>query len=105
MGTRRGPPENVTQEAAAAKSGQEGLVVVIEDSVAPTSEAVAGAKPLDVQSVQVTGDVESQGSTEGADARQEKVEKGAEVASGLGGPVVPSAAEAATVVALSHASD
>lgn len=40
--------ENVTHEAAVARSGQEGLVAVIEDSVDPASESVTGAMSADV---------------------------------------------------------
>lgn len=43
--------KNVTQEAAAARSGQQGSVAVAEDIVAPTSEAAAGATPANVRSV------------------------------------------------------
>lgn len=52
--------ENVTQKAAAARSGQESSVVVIGDSVAPTLKEAAFAMAADVMSVQVTGDLESQ---------------------------------------------
>lgn len=72
-------PGNATQEAAAATSRQEGLLVMIEDSVASAPEAAAGAKPANVRSVQITGDVESQRSTRGVDARQEEDEVVAEV--------------------------
>lgn len=61
--------------------------------------------PAVVRSVQVTGDVMSQQSKGGAVARQEREEDVAEVASGLGGSVIPSTAEAATVTAPSHAGD
>lgn len=81
--------ENLTQEAAAMTSGQEGSVAVIVESISPTSEAAAGATPADVRSVQVMGDVGSQQSIEGADACQEREEEVAEVAPALGGPVVP----------------
>lgn len=45
--------QTVTPEAAATRSGHKGLVVVIEDSVAPASEAAAGGTPPGVRSVQV----------------------------------------------------
>lgn len=62
--------ENVTQEADAVMSGQEGLVVAIKYSVAPASKAAAGAMPADVRSMPVTGDVVSQRSTRDEDALQ-----------------------------------
>lgn len=58
--TVTGAPENVAQEAVAASSGQEVSVAAIEDSVAPTLEATACARPADVRFVQVFGDVRSQ---------------------------------------------
>lgn len=60
--------ENVTQEDATARSGQDGLVVVMEDSVTPASEAAAGATSAGVRLTQVSGDAGSQQSTTGADA-------------------------------------
>lgn len=72
-------------------------MVKIGDIVAPISEPAAGAMPANVSSVQVTGDIGSQRSTGVADARLEEKEEVAKVAPGLGGPVVSSAANSATV--------
>lgn len=58
--------ESVTREAVAARRGQKSSAVVIENSVALTSEAAAGVAPADVMSMQETGDVGSQRSTRGA---------------------------------------
>lgn len=43
--------ENVNQEASTARSGQVGVVVVIEDSKAAASEAAACDTPVGVRSV------------------------------------------------------
>lgn len=87
----------VIQEPADATSGQDGSVVVIEDRVASSSEAAAGALPADERSEQVMGDVGRQQSTGGADDRQKREEEVAEVVPGLGAPVIPLAADVATV--------
>lgn len=94
-----GAPENVTLKDVAATSGQVASVVVIEDSVAPTTEAAVGAMLADVRAMQITGAVGSQRSTRGADAYQEEEEEATKVASGLGRLVVLSATEAAVVAA------
>lgn len=97
--------ENVTQEASVARSGQEPLIVVIEDNVAPTSEAAAGAMLADVGPAQVAGAVESQRLTRGANSRQEEEDKVAEVAPGLGGPMVQTVANFAAVAVPTQAGD
>lgn len=63
--------------------------MVIQDSVALISDAAAGATPVDGRSAQVTSDVVSQRSTNGANTRQEEKADVAEFAPGLGVPVVP----------------
>lgn len=97
--------ETINHEAAAATSGHKGSVVVFEDSVVPTLEAAAGAMPTDVRSVHVAADVESQRSTWDADARQEEDVEVADVAPGLGEPVVLSRADAAAVATLAQGVD
>lgn len=86
------------REAVVARSGQEGSVVLNEDSVASASEAAACALPADVSSVQVTGYVGSQRSTRGAGAHREEDDEVVVVASGLGGQG-SAAVEVAVVVA------
>lgn len=90
--------ESVTHGAATVRSGQEGSVAVIEDIIAPTSEAAVCKMPTDVRSVQVTGDVGSQRLIRGVDARQEAEDEVAEVVLGLGGQVHAAVADAVTVV-------
>lgn len=51
-------------------SEQDGLAVAIEGRVAPDSDAAAGATPVDVRLVQVTGDVGSQRLMKGGGAHQ-----------------------------------
>lgn len=58
---------------------------MIGDSVAPTSEAAAGATPVDVRSMQVTSDAESQRSIRGADAQKGEEDEVAKVVHGLAG--------------------
>lgn len=96
---------NNTQEAAAARSGQAGSAVVIEDMVASALEAGTDATIVDVRSMQLAGDVESQRSTKGAGARQEKEDGVAVTApsTGEGGPAA--VADAVAVSATAQAGD
>lgn len=52
---------------------------MIEDRLVPNSEAAAGATPADGRSVQVTGDVGSQRSTDCKSAHQEEEDEVFEV--------------------------
>lgn len=97
-----GALENVTLEAIVATSGPEGSVVVIKDSVALTSVEAAGATPADIQSVQVTVNVESQRSRRGIDACEQET---AEVVPGFGGLVVALVADVAAVADSTPAGD
>lgn len=54
------------QDNIVARVDQETSVVVIKDSVVPPLEEGTAARPADVGSVQVTGDVQSQRLTGGA---------------------------------------
>lgn len=71
------PPEGmpVVKDNVTARVGQEALGVVIEESVAPSSEKRAAARPADVYSVQMPGDVQGKRSTGGGGAlRGEEIE-------------------------------
>lgn len=60
--------KKVVRENIAPRSGQESLVVVIEDSVALASEVAAVPVSVKVRSVQATGNDRGQQSTGGRDS-------------------------------------
>lgn len=100
-----GSREKVAREAVAARSGQEGSVVVIENSVASAFGVAAGATPVDDSSVQITGDVRYQRSTECAGAHREEEDEVAVVAASVGGQGSAAVAHAVAVGALVQAGD
>lgn len=100
-----GAGESIVRETVAARSRQEGSVVVIEDSVEPNSETTAGETPADVKLVKMTDDVGSQLSTEGKGAHQEKEDDVAKVLPCLGDLWLATVADAATVAASKQAGD
>lgn len=67
-----GERKNVVRVTAAARGGQNVLVVVIEESVLPNSEAAGDATHADIELVQEASDVERQCSTGGGDAFREE---------------------------------
>lgn len=96
---------NATEEAVAATSGQEGLAVVIEDSVGPAPEAAAGATPADIKSVQVTDDAGSQRLTGIAGALQETEDEVAVMVPCLDGQESAAAADTLAVADAAQAGD
>lgn len=96
---------NVSEEAFAAKSGQDSSVLVIADSVALASEAAAGATPSDVGSAHRTCDAGSPRSKKDAGAHREKIDEAAVVAPGLGGQRSTTVASDVAVAAPTQATD
>lgn len=92
--------ENVARENIAARSGQETLLVMIEDSVAPASEIAAGATAAGVPSLQGTSVAGTQRSTSGEGTCQDVEVNGREVGPDVGGPKPAIVANAVAVAAL-----
>lgn len=97
--------KNVTQEAASARSGQEGSVVMIEESVALASKAAAGATLANVRSVHVKGNVGSPPSTRGSGTRHEGEDEVAVVVLGIEGQGYATVVDAVGVAAPAQAND